>query len=351
MDVAKTPPELTASLASRSRRRYGNRFGQSSQARRPAGSDDLGKDQESDVPAGRRARAGRGRLLLQEREGRSEAVKPEPYELMGTWSYHCSYAQHATVGIVGLKNSRQSTNIAALSEYMRFSRSISLSVRPVIGPPLKKGDPVTRTGGYTALTRPEQIAMDLFNGFLEVSHSYDRLLDIEVYASRFPYGNTRITRMGHLRFVVEAYLHESYTLAERLESYPKVITRRLGKLHPDIDYARACKNAQDFAKAALKNIVDVRGSHVHQRRFSTPDLDHADMYDLFRTLNDAGEDKLLGEFVYREARRKWLKLIRTNNLAIGKLLDAYLLRLHPLLFSSDGESFSHLASAQNNTAV
>jgi hypothetical protein len=74
--------------------------------------------------------------------------------------------------------------------------------------------------GYDALTRSEQIGMDLFAGFNEISHSYDTLLDIEVYVARFPYANTRITRSGHLRFIIEAYLHESYTLGERLKTYP-----------------------------------------------------------------------------------------------------------------------------------
>jgi hypothetical protein len=75
-------------------------------------------------------------------------------------------------------------------------RAMVLSVEPII---IAQKGVGASTGlcGYDALTRSEQIGMNLFAGFNEISHSYDTLLDIEVYVSRFPYANTRITRSGH----------------------------------------------------------------------------------------------------------------------------------------------------------
>jgi len=96
---------------------------------------------------------------------------------------------------------------------------MTLSVEPIITEARQAVGARAGLSGYDALTRSEQIGMDLFAGFNEISHSYDTLLDIEVYVARFPYANTRITRSGHLRFIIEAYLHESYTLVERLNDY------------------------------------------------------------------------------------------------------------------------------------
>jgi hypothetical protein len=181
--------------------------------------------------------------------------------------------------------------------------------------------------------------MDLFAGFNEISHSYDTLLDIEIYVARFPYANTRITRPGHLQFIIEAYLHESYTLAKRLESYPKLISRRLAGQLPRIDYKGACKRAVELATAGLNNIVTIRGAHVHRRRFSTPDLEKAALYDLLRSHDGDGLTQMLGEYTYREARKKWLSTIRTNNSDLARLLDLYFLELYPLVFDPSGETF------------
>jgi hypothetical protein len=213
------------------------------------------------------------------------------------------------------------------------------SVDPIINQAQKAVGARAGLSGYDALARSDQIAMDLFAGFNEISHSYDTLLDIEVYISRFPYANTRITRSGHLRFIIEAYLHESYTLCERLKSYPRLISRQLAGQLPEIDYKGTCKRAVELAAAALVNIVTIRGEHVHQRRFSTPDLDKTDLYDLLRTHKGDGETRMLGEYTYREARKKWLATIRTNNRGLARLLDLYFLLLYPLVFDSIGEAF------------
>jgi hypothetical protein len=181
--------------------------------------------------------------------------------------------------------------------------------------------------------------MNLFAGFNEISHSYDTLLDVEVYASRFPYANTRITRSAHLRFVIEAYLHESYTLRERLKSYPTLIIRRLARQHTKLDYRGTCKRAVELATTGLANIVTVRGSHVHRQRFSTPDLEKVDLYDFLRTQKGDGDTRLLGEHTYREARKRWLLTIRTNNSDLAKVLDAYFLLLYPLVFEPAAETF------------
>jgi hypothetical protein len=213
------------------------------------------------------------------------------------------------------------------------------SVDPIINQARKAVGVRAGLSGYDALIRSDQIAMDLFAGFNEISHSYDTLLDIEVYISRFPYANTRITRSGHLRFIIEAYLHESYTLCERLKSYSKLISRRLAGHLPKIDYKGTCKRAGELAAAGLKNVVIIRGEHVHQRRFSTADLDRADLYDLLRTHMGDGQTRMFGEYTYREARKKWLATIRTNNRDLARLLDLYFLLLHPLVFDPTGEAF------------
>lgn len=212
-------------------------------------------------------------------------------------------------------------------------------VEPIIKQAVKAAPRLKVSPGYNALTPFEKIRMDLFAGLNEISSSYETLLDIEVYVCRFPYANTRITRSGHLRFIIEAYLHESYTLRERLKAYPELIRRRLAAQQPTIDYKGTCKLAVELAAVGLERIVTARGAHVHQRRFSTPDLDTAGMYDRLRTHKGDGPTRMLGEHAYREVRKKWLATIRKNNSVLAGLLDRYFLRLYPLVFDSSGEAF------------
>ena len=237
---------------------------------------------------------------------------------------------------------RQSRQTGTPSGYGSFMHSLLLSVSPTVRKPVEAASLGGRSG-YAALTRDEQIAMDFFGGFLEIMHCYDKLLDIEIYISRFPYAKTRVTRPGHLRFVVEAYLNESYTLVERLRAYPKMICRRLGKRNKKLDFNGACKRAEVMVTTSLQNLTKARGAHVHQRQFSTPDLERLELYDFLRTQGGDGYYQLVGQFTYREVRKNWLKIIKTNNAELVKLLDAYFLELHPLVFSPDGNSFDHMA--------
>jgi hypothetical protein len=220
--------------------------------------------------------------------------------------------------------------------------SMVSAVRTINGPSTGQHARMRTMGKYAALPRAEQIAMDLFDGYTEITKSYDRLLDLEVYGSRFRYANTRITRMGHLRFVVESHLHEIYTLSERLISYLKLISRRLGKVRPEVDYRVGCERAERIVRESLRQIIDIRGSHVHRQGFSTFDLEQAEMFDLFRMHGSEPMDKLRGEYIYREARKKWLKAIHLNNRELAKLLDVYFEHLQPLLFNVDGTAFAHL---------
>jgi hypothetical protein len=124
-----------------------------------------------------------------------------------------------------------------------------------------------------------------------------------------------------------------------LGAYPKLISRRLARQLPKIDYKGACNRAVELAKAGLTNIVTTRGEHVHRRRFSTPELEEAALYDLLRSHDGDGHTRMLGEYTYREARKKWLATIRTNNSELARLLDLYFLGLFPMVFDPSGETF------------
>ena len=49
-------------------------------------------------------------------------------------------------------------------------------------------------------------------GVFEIIGSYESLLDAETYIRRFPYVNTRITRIRHLKYIFENHLSDIYIL-------------------------------------------------------------------------------------------------------------------------------------------
>ncbi|MFC2076287.1 hypothetical protein ACFLT7_04310, partial [candidate division KSB1 bacterium] len=74
-------------------------------------------------------------------------------------------------------------------------------------------------------TKEDHLFSKIFFGFIEIRESYEALLDFEVYFARYPYRNTRISLVRHIRFCVESYLNEIYILKERMVSYLNIIQK------------------------------------------------------------------------------------------------------------------------------
>lgn len=122
------------------------------------------------------------------------------------------------------------------------------------------------------MTRDQQFAVRMFRDISEIHTCVERLKDFETYVSRFPFQRTRITRDAYLQFVVEGHLHELYLLRERLIALAKHIARAHKKDSDSKKVLRITNALEKFVLEALGRFTNVRGSHVHVRRYTHADI-------------------------------------------------------------------------------
>lgn len=191
-------------------------------------------------------------------------------------------------------------------------------------------------------TGRERYVQGLYLHFAEVALASETLKDIEFYIGRFPYKVSKISKHRHLQFLVEAYLHEIYILEQRLLTYLKFIERK-HKGDPRVPQIRTtCRTLTKGTQVTLKQLVDTRGGHVHQTRFSDKRLDRLAAFDLLG-LPDALDDdskmaqamRVLYKLEYRKARVHFQEWVGKINSGMSKLLDIYFDRLFAIVFQPD----------------
>lgn len=197
---------------------------------------------------------------------------------------------------------------------------------------------------------PKEIYLKrIFDGFSEIHSSYEALTDIEIYINRFPFAETSVTKPRYLRYHVENYFNEMYLLKKRLLAFLTITGRSFRK---DPRYSVVLAVTRPLFKIvsdSLEKVVDIRGRHVHQKRYSDSQIDRLELMDLLSksTKKDDGLAAALKpfyQFEYRKIRSEWKAQIKRNNETVNKLLMIYSDNLHPILFSPEKNELIYPAS-------
>jgi hypothetical protein len=193
--------------------------------------------------------------------------------------------------------------------------------------------PFVAPGSPPTLAPDDRFAADAFQGYMEIGETLERLLDIELYLRRFPFRSTRITRERYLRFHVEAYLHESYILRERLLTFGKRVTRAYKRGDHRQTAASTGQRLEELARA-LDGVTQMRGRHVHELRFDETRLRNLGALELIeRRSSDPVWAGAIKE-QYPRVRRHWVRWVREMNEGVRELLDQYFDELHALMFDA-----------------
>jgi len=188
-----------------------------------------------------------------------------------------------------------------------------------------------------ALTPKDRFLGKMFGAFNELQKSFETLEDIAFYVARFPYRNTRVTPERHLQFCVEAYLNEVYLLQERLLAFVKLVERQYKK-DKDEAFARIqFQSLADSIRQSLKGVVGARATHVHEVRFTDPDIDRLSMIALLSRNRDGKSDELRRVYFrleYDDAKGKWRDKLSQNNKTIRSMLDMVYDNLYGLIFET-----------------
>lgn len=167
---------------------------------------------------------------------------------------------------------------------------------------------------------------EIFQGFTEIGNALEALTLTEELLRLAPPRSKHIDKDSYLKFLIGSYLQELYILEQRLTAYAKKISRLYHK--PLLPAA-----VRRVVYEPLEGIINTRGAHVHQHRFTDERLDMVSTIALFRRAgHQLGEDL---EFEYKLAQLQWSKRVKENNKVTRALVDQYCMLLKAVI-CSDG---------------
>jgi len=163
----------------------------------------------------------------------------------------------------------------------------------------------------------------------------ETMRNIKYYIGHFPYSEDKVAKHRHLQFHIEAFLQEIYILQVRLVQLATFIERKHKKdpRHPRIK--AACPVLQDYVVKATKDMVAVRGSHVHKWRYSDNQLERLSGISFYTMMPNEMIQKTFKWYYeseyrkIRKQRRAWVaKAIEDSQM----LVDAYFDQVFKLVF-------------------
>ena len=198
-------------------------------------------------------------------------------------------------------------------------------------------------------TPKEKYLKRIFDGFSEIHSSYQALTDIEIYINRFPFSSTSVTKPRYLRYHVENYFNEMYLLKERLLAFLTIIGRSFRKDPRHSAVLAATRPLFKIVSDSLEDVVDIRGRHVHQKRYTDSQIDRLELMELLSRATKKDDElaatlKPFYQYEYRRIRSEWKAQIKRNNETVNKLLMTYSDNLHPIFFSPKTNEFIYSAS-------
>lgn len=190
---------------------------------------------------------------------------------------------------------------------------------------------------FPEFTRHDEVfANRLFREFDEFVTSFLCMKDIEIYVKRFPYRDAGISSLRYLKYHIESHLNEIYLFQERVKAFLKFIQTRYRKSPITAKLNVIAQKILALIKTSLQNVILVRGTHVHSRRFTNDDFDRLTFLENMKK-SEAETFASLYEFEYKQVRKKWVKTIQANNLAMEQLLNTICKELYSVLFDENGQ--------------
>jgi hypothetical protein len=117
----------------------------------------------------------------------------------------------------------------------------------------------------------EHFILDVWTSFSELFQAYDNVVRIAHIAQLRFKPPSKVTPLQFLTFAVEASLNEFYIFQCRLDAFLTILSRKYRKDSQFDGFQRWMSKAPQIVKHFLNPLVEVRGAHVHRRRYSFDD--------------------------------------------------------------------------------
>jgi len=191
-----------------------------------------------------------------------------------------------------------------------------------------------RSKGKIAYRSQGDFSDKITSGFLEISKTFDSLQLSKQFIKIAPPKSKKITKDEYIEYHVQHYLQEVYILKERLVKYAKHIMRIYKNILNKEGVESTIKSLITLVEKSLKNIIDVRGEHVHDTRYIDKTIQDLKLF----SLSSQHDEKFIKieKISYTTAKNKWKAKLKTFNQDIEQLLDIYFGTLHLIVFK-DGK--------------
>jgi|GEM_PF-6660083 len=194
----------------------------------------------------------------------------------------------------------------------------------------------------------ENLLIRLFFGFNEIDKSIKNLQNTLIYIRRFPFSKTRIEKSTYLRYHYENYLNELYILQERMQRFLTIISRLYRRDQNWENISQITNEILHDFKRALSRLIETRGTHIHEKRFSDLEFDQLDLFENLKNENFPGLNmNFLYDLVYQRILKAKRGFIRMTNKQIEKRLEIYFKLLLKSLFDKD----EHLLIPKNISPI
>lgn len=187
------------------------------------------------------------------------------------------------------------------------------------------------------LTDNEKARLKIFEEYTDLNATYESIKSCLIYINSFPF-YPRVTKVDYLKFIYSAYLNEIYILQSRISKLTKTIKRSLKEYKEEkvfnTDF-NVIDNSTNNAIDRFKRIIEIRGAHVHVKRYTTKDIDNVESYEFISKFKNTEKYKKAYKDEIKELKRKYVNKIKKNQEQIEKILKLYLQDINDFLFKKE----------------
>ena len=158
-------------------------------------------------------------------------------------------------------------------------------------------------------------------GYGEIVDSVDALKLSEVLLKVAKPRSRKLASDLYLKYIINSYIQEMYILKKRLINYRTRLQRFYRRLNWDSEFEKATNHLPTLVSKSLNGIIETRGRHVHQERYTDVDLDITSQLSFVAKFNESFDERAREEYDW--SKSLWHARVKANNQILQDLLNIY----------------------------
>lgn len=133
-------------------------------------------------------------------------------------------------------------------------------------------------------------------------------------------------------------MNDIYILQFRISKLTKTIKRSIKDYKEENNFNAdftVIDNSTNNAIDRFKRIIEIRGAHVHVKRYTTKDIDNVESYEVISKFGDTEKYNIALKDEIKELKKKYVNKIKKNQEQIEKILKLYLQDINEFLFKKE----------------